>query len=118
MSFTSCIYNLCPDHFLTHSVLVYAPPLVLRSACKRWLYIGSFANCAYDGCRYVLADATQHSLVLVDELGKGTEVNAGAALAGAILEALDEVGCKVGRYPLGFIRNTQPSLSAGHPLAA
>ena len=47
--------------------------------------------------RYVLADATQHSLVLVDELGKGTEVNAGAALAGAILEALDGVGCKVGR---------------------
>ena len=51
------------------------------------------------GCRYVLADATQHSLVLVDELGKGTEVNAGAALAGAILEALDAVGCKVG-HPL------------------
>ena len=48
------------------------------------------------GCRYVLSDATQHSLVLVDELGKGTEVNAGAALAGAILEALDGVGCKVG----------------------
>ena len=45
--------------------------------------------------RYVLADATRHSLVLVDELGKGTEVSAGAALAGALLEALDAVGCKV-----------------------
>ena len=47
-------------------------------------------------CRYVLADATRHSLVLVDELGKGTEVSAGAALAAALLEALDTVGCKVG----------------------
>ena len=71
------------------------------------------------GCRYVLADATQHSLVLVDELGKGTEVNAGAALAGAILEALDDVGCKV--------RQHQPPPSAviafashqcAHPLTA
>lgn len=45
-------------------------------------------------CRYVLADATRHSLVLLDELGKGTEVSAGAAIAGALLEALDRVGCK------------------------
>jgi hypothetical protein len=39
--------------------------------------------------RAVLEDATPASLVLVDELGKGTEVRAGAALAGAMLEALD-----------------------------
>ena len=48
----------------------------------------------------MLADATQHSLVLGDELGKGTEVNAGTALAGAILEALDGVDCKVSDSPL------------------
>lgn len=45
--------------------------------------------------RYVLEDATKDSLVLVDELGKGTEVRAGAAIAAAVLEALDAAGCKV-----------------------
>lgn len=44
--------------------------------------------------RYVLQDATASSLVLVDELGKGTEASAGAALAGAMLEALEAAGCK------------------------
>lgn len=29
----------------------------------------------------------------MDELGKGTEMTAGAALAGSILEALDRSGC-------------------------
>lgn len=42
----------------------------------------------------MLADATQHSLVLLDELGKGTEVSAGAAIAGALVEALDRLACK------------------------
>jgi MutS domain V len=45
--------------------------------------------------RYVLEDATQDSLVLVDELGKGTEVRAGAAIAASVLETLDATGCKV-----------------------
>jgi hypothetical protein len=44
--------------------------------------------------RYVLTDATEKSLVLVDELGKGTEARAGAALAGSMLEALDGAGCR------------------------
>lgn len=44
--------------------------------------------------RFVLQDVTNRSLVLVDELGKGTEAKAGAALAGAIMEELDTVGCK------------------------
>lgn len=44
--------------------------------------------------RYVLEDAGPRSLVLVDELGKGTEARAGAALAGALLEALDAAGAK------------------------
>jgi len=43
--------------------------------------------------KYVLQDATASSLVLMDELGKGTEATAGSALAGAMLEALDAVGC-------------------------
>lgn len=43
--------------------------------------------------KYVLQDVTSKSLVLVDELGKGTEARAGAALAGAMLEALDKAGC-------------------------
>ncbi|KAI3431602.1 hypothetical protein D9Q98_004652 [Chlorella vulgaris] len=44
--------------------------------------------------RYVLEDLSPNSLVLVDELGKGTEVRAGAALAGALLEQLDASGCR------------------------
>jgi DNA mismatch repair ATPase MutS len=43
--------------------------------------------------KYVLQDVTSRSLVLVDELGKGTEARAGSALAGAMLEALDKTGC-------------------------
>ena len=68
-------------------------------------------------CRYVLADATQHSLVLVDELGKGTEVNAGAALAGAMLEALDDVGCKVGHAPANLPSWATPSACVSIVLA-
>ncbi|DBA71802.1 TPA: hypothetical protein ACH3X2_010996 [Trebouxia sp. C0005] len=44
--------------------------------------------------RYVMDDVTENSLVLVDELGKGTEVRAGAAIAGAMLERLDAIGCR------------------------
>ena len=39
-------------------------------------------------------DVTEDSLVLVDELGKGTEVRAAAAIAGAMLERLDTIGCR------------------------
>ena len=39
-------------------------------------------------------DVTEDSLVLVDELGKGTEVRAGAAIAAAMLERLDTIGCR------------------------
>ncbi|KAK9867742.1 hypothetical protein WJX84_006840, partial [Apatococcus fuscideae] len=44
--------------------------------------------------RYVLEDATEHALVLIDELGKGTEVTAGAAIAGAMLEQLHDSHCR------------------------
>jgi DNA mismatch repair ATPase MutS len=43
--------------------------------------------------RYVLQDASDKSLVLIDELGKGTEARAGTALAAAMLEELDRIGC-------------------------
>lgn len=42
----------------------------------------------------VLQTATEHTIVLVDELGKGTEVNAGASLCAAILKSLAERGSK------------------------
>lgn len=44
--------------------------------------------------RYVMDDVTEDSLVLVDELGKGTEVRAGAAIAAAMLERLDAIGSR------------------------
>ena len=48
-----------------------------------------------DETRHVLAAASSSSssLILVDELGKGTEPAAGAAVAGAVLESLAEKGC-------------------------
>ena len=43
--------------------------------------------------RCVLEDAGPGALVLVDELGKGTEARAGTALAAAFLERLSQDGC-------------------------
>lgn len=37
---------------------------------------------------------TEHALVLIDELGKGTEVKAGTAIAGAMLERLHDSCCR------------------------
>jgi DNA mismatch repair ATPase MutS len=42
---------------------------------------------------FALSDVKPRSLILVDELGKGTEVYAGTALAGAMLEQLSGSGC-------------------------
>jgi len=44
--------------------------------------------------REMLEEATSHSLVLIDELGSGTDPEEGAALSQAILEALLERGVK------------------------
>jgi len=47
-------------------------------------------------CREVLALAqTGNALVLMDELGSGTDPNQGVAIAQALLEALMETGCRV-----------------------
>jgi len=43
---------------------------------------------------HVLKDVTQNSLVLLDELGAGTDPVEGAALAIAIIERLRKIGCK------------------------
>jgi len=45
-----------------------------------------------DETRAMCRDASSHSLVMVDELGRGTSSRDGAALAGALLEALDAAG--------------------------
>ena len=45
-------------------------------------------------CRYVMDDAREDALVLLDELGKGTEVAAGTALAAAFLERLAGARCR------------------------
>ena len=45
-----------------------------------------------DDLRVVLRDCTPRSLVMVDELGRGTSSRDGAAIAGALLEHLDSIG--------------------------
>lgn len=46
-------------------------------------------------CREVLANSGKNSLVLMDELGSGTDPAQGVAIAQALLEALLETGCRV-----------------------
>jgi DNA mismatch repair protein MutS2 len=62
--------------------------------------------------REVLAEADDRSLVLVDELGAGTDPDEGAALARAILEALAERGTLVMATthlePLRVFASTEP----------
>jgi len=44
-----------------------------------------------DDVRVLLRDSSCRSLVFLDELGKGTSAREGAALSGALIEALDAV---------------------------
>ena len=46
-------------------------------------------------CREVLANSGKSALVLMDELGSGTDPAQGVAIAQAILEALVDTGCRV-----------------------
>ena len=46
-------------------------------------------------CREVLNNAGENALVLMDELGSGTDPNQGVAIARALLEALMDRGCRV-----------------------
>lgn len=46
-----------------------------------------------DDMRVVLRDASHQSIVMIDELGKGTSAKDGAALAGALLEHLAHRQC-------------------------
>lgn len=43
---------------------------------------------------YILEKATAESLVLLDEMGAGTDPTEGAALGRAILDSLDKIGCR------------------------
>lgn len=46
-------------------------------------------------CREVLANSGRNALVLMDELGSGTDPAQGVAIAQALLEALMDTGCRV-----------------------
>lgn len=42
---------------------------------------------------WIIENANEHSLILLDEMGAGTDPTEGAALGRAILDTLDEIGC-------------------------
>jgi hypothetical protein len=44
--------------------------------------------------RTILAEATSRSLVMIDELCRGTEVQKGTAIAASVMESLDHIGCR------------------------
>ncbi|KAJ7525479.1 hypothetical protein O6H91_17G053100 [Diphasiastrum complanatum] len=44
--------------------------------------------------RSLLTEATKKSLILVDELCKGTEVQKGTCIVASVIETLDHIGCK------------------------
>ncbi|KAG0581834.1 hypothetical protein KC19_3G013500 [Ceratodon purpureus] len=44
--------------------------------------------------RTILAEATSRSLVMIDELCRGTEVQKGTAIAASVIESLDHIGCR------------------------
>jgi DNA mismatch repair protein MutS2 len=46
-------------------------------------------------CREILSNAGKNSLVMMDELGSGTDPNQGVAIAQALMEALLETGARV-----------------------
>ncbi|KAJ9511936.1 hypothetical protein QJQ45_004468 [Haematococcus lacustris] len=54
--------------------------------------LSSFAM-ELEDIRLMLHEADEHSLVLLDELGKGTEVDAGTSVAAALLDTLCSRGC-------------------------
>ncbi len=64
------------------------------SACWKAPEARASPNPAPPWLRYVLEDAGGDALVLVDELGKGTEARAGTALAAALLEHLARTGAR------------------------
>lgn len=43
--------------------------------------------------RSIISGATSHSLVLIDEICRGTETAKGTCIAGSIIETLDTIGC-------------------------
>ena len=43
--------------------------------------------------RSIIAGTTKRSLVLIDEICRGTEIAKGTCIAGSIIETLDQIGC-------------------------
>jgi len=66
--------------------------------------------------RSLLRDATDKSLVLVDELGRGTEYRAGTALSAAVLESLAQSGC-AGLFATHLHAILDLNLAADRPIA-
>ncbi|MEX2415176.1 MAG: DNA mismatch repair protein MutS [Paenibacillaceae bacterium] len=68
--------------------------------------------------RVMTEKATQKSLVIIDELGRGTSTNEGMAIAQAVIEFLhDQIGCKTlvstHFHELAHLEVSLPSLSNG-----
>ncbi len=80
---------MCPGLLLCEQVCWCMLKIRFGVTFKDWRGVNSLL-----AGRYVMDDAGRDALVLLDELGKGTEVAAGTALAAAFLERLERSGCR------------------------
>jgi hypothetical protein len=85
----------CLSFFRPRPCLIKISPIELLHlfhfrAFITFLFLQSAWALEADEVRALLRDATSDSLVMVDELGRGTSSRDGAAVAGALLEALDD----------------------------
>ena len=95
--------HMCPclgPELLDHTAQTPVDQHYLQSLLQSWPWWGTcWLECmdaasltGESACRHVLANASNRSLILIDELGKGTEATAGAALCAAQLEDLESKG--------------------------
>lgn len=65
----------------------------IRSLNKLLIFLGLICQVEMSEIRSIIAGTTNRSLVLIDEICRGTETAKGTCIAGSIIETLDKIGC-------------------------